>query len=646
MTGVALAVLFLSCLGAGAAVLHGLGMWRGQPALERGALAFAVGFGVVGWLAFWIGTAGFLSPGPVWGMCVVLSSGLVFWRLPAGGDDAPPLAPAAWLLLGVAALALLLDLFEAASPPIEADTLAYHFELPRRFVEEGRVFFVPRALSGATPLMVQMTYAVALALGPAESADVLLTGWTFISGWGASVLLFALARRWLPVSWALGLALLFQTLPATIYGAGSGQVEPRLALFVLAASAALIRGRDGKGLAPAVLLGVAAGFYAAGKYTGLLFLPAAGIALMCLGGRWFTRGLVFTLAAVFAGGQWYGWNFAHTGDPVFPLLFEVLGLEDNAYWNAEQAAYFADILAARGRILDGFFDALAYPFLATLAPLPEMSAGRVGLGPFVLLALPAALIGAWRRRRDLMESGLVPVAVMIAVFYALWVQFGGLPKVRHLLPLMPPLMLLVAVAALKVEGAARPLALALALSIALQVAGQGVFTRNHMVRWVAGEDKSAFLARTLGDEYKPVQWINAHSSEIGRLLLFERHLLYLIDVPTTVVHSLTKPVIETRDGRVRADSLYAKARDLGLTHIMDGSEEEDPLPGTFSHGLMRLGELGCLERVVSFDVRRIHSLTLRTAEMGPVRKTIWRLTPGTCPLSRDPVKLFPSGSGG
>ncbi|MEE9318338.1 MAG: hypothetical protein V3U48_08630 [Rhodospirillales bacterium] len=34
-------------------------------------------------------------------------------------------------------------------------------------------------------------------------------------------------------------------------GPGWGQVEARLALFVLAASAALIRGRDGKNLAPA-----------------------------------------------------------------------------------------------------------------------------------------------------------------------------------------------------------------------------------------------------------------------------------------------------------------------------------------------------------------------------------------------------------
>ena len=179
MTGLVLAVLFLSCLGGGAAVLNGLGLWRRQPALERGALAFAVGFGVVGWLAFWIGTAGVLSPGPAWGMCGVLCFGLVFWNRPPD-EGAHPFTPAAWLLLGVAAVVLVFDLLEAASPPIEADTLSYHFELPRQFVEGGRVFFVPRALSGATPLIVQMTYAVALALGPAESADALLSGWTLI----------------------------------------------------------------------------------------------------------------------------------------------------------------------------------------------------------------------------------------------------------------------------------------------------------------------------------------------------------------------------------------------------------------------------------------------------------------------------------
>ena len=634
MTGVALAVLFLSCLGAGAAVLHGLGLWRGQAALERGALAFAVGFGVVGWLAFWIGTAGVLSPGPAWGMCVFLSFGLVFWNRPAS-PGAHPFTPAAWLLLGVAFVALVFDLLEAASPPIKADTLSYHFELPRRFVEEGRVFFVPRALSAATPLITQMTYAVALALGPAESADALLTGWTLISGWGASVLLYALARRWLSVSWALGLALVLQTLPATIYGAGSGQVEPRLALFVLMASAALIRGRDEKGLAPALLLGVAAGFYAAGKYTGLLFLPAAGIGLMFLGGRWFSRATAFTLAALVAGGQWYGWNFAHTGDPVFPLLFGVLGLEDGLYWNADQAAYLGALLESRGQILDGFFDAIAYPFLATLAPLPEMSAGRIGLGPFILLALPAALIGAWRQRRDLMESGFVPVAVMIAVFYALWVQFGGIPKVRHLLPMMPPLMLLVAVAACKADGAARPLALALGLSIALQVAGQGVFTRTHVVRMLAGEDKAAFLARTFGDEYGPVQWINANGGRIGRILTTDRHLLYLIDVPSVLLHAATAPVVESRAGRVAPGPLYARARELGLTHIMDEHGEAEPEPATFTHALVRLGVLRCLAREADFQVRRFHSLTLRTAKMEPVNKVIWRLTPDTCAFPPD-----------
>lgn len=632
MTGVALAVLFLSCLGGGAAVLNGLGLWRGQPALERGALAFATGFGVVGWLAFWIGTAGALSPGPVWGMCGILSFGLVFWNRPSG-EGAHPFTPAAWALLGVAALALVFDLFEAASPPIEADTLSYHFELPRRFVEEGRVFFVPRALSGATPLIVQMTYAVALTLGPAESADALLTGWTLISGWGASVLLFALARRWLKVPWALGLALLFQTLPATIYGAGSGHVEPRLALFVLAACVALIQGREGKGLAPAVALGVAAGFYAAGKYTGLLFLPAAGIGLMFLGGRWFSRGAVFTLATLIAGGQWYGWNFVHTGDPVFPMLFGFLGLEDGPYWNADQAAYLAGILEARGRILNSVFDAIAYPFLATLAPLSEMSAGRIGLGPFVLLALPAALIGAWRRRWDLMEGGLVPVAVMVFIFYALWVLLGGVPKVRHLLPLMPPLMLCVTVAASKVDGAARPLALALGLSIALQVAGQGVFTRTHVVRMLGGEDKAAFLARTFGDEYAPVQWINANKARIGRILTTDRHLLYLIDAPTVVLHDATEPVLEIRPGRVRAASLYAGARALGLTHIMDEHGEADPAPATFTHALVRLGERGCLVREADFEVRTLRSITLRIIEAVPENKVIWRLTPETCTLS-------------
>ncbi len=82
---------------------------------------------------------------------------------------------------------------------------------------------------------------------------------------------------------------------------------------------------------------MAAGFYAGAKFTGLPFLLACALPLL-LGKAWFRGGLIYGAVALVAGGQWYLWGWVHTGDPVFPSLFAVLGLPDSDIWNATQHA--------------------------------------------------------------------------------------------------------------------------------------------------------------------------------------------------------------------------------------------------------------------------------------------------------------------
>ena len=49
-------------------------------------------------------------------------------------------------------------------------------------------------------------------------------------------MLFVLCRRHLGFNWSLAVTLIFLTTPAVIYGGGSGQVETRIALFVMVAA--------------------------------------------------------------------------------------------------------------------------------------------------------------------------------------------------------------------------------------------------------------------------------------------------------------------------------------------------------------------------------------------------------------------------
>ena len=326
-------------LGLGALVLRVLGLDRDITPGEHWAVSFAIGFGVLGWLVFPIGIVGALSAGPLWGLLLVSSLGVVFLRnsgLPVLRENPDAVAKA---LLALLAGVMLLDLAEALVPPADADSLAYHFNWPKRFIEAGTIAFIPQAWIGAVPLLVQMTYIPPLALG----GETALTLWTMASSWAGAALLVVFCRRHLSLNWSLAVALIYLTTPAIIFGGGSGQVEPKMTLFVMAGAWGVARSLETGRLSFAVLAGLAAGFFAGAKYMGLLYVAAAGLVILYQRGGWragLTTGAVFGVAAIASGFQWYAWNAVHTGAPVFPMFFEWLGHDDLNYWTADYSVWF------------------------------------------------------------------------------------------------------------------------------------------------------------------------------------------------------------------------------------------------------------------------------------------------------------------
>lgn len=157
----AVGVVFLQalcCLGLGAAILR---LFRITDALgpgERLTWAFAVGFGGLGWLLFFLGVAGRFSAGPLLILLVTGACGSVLLRgsaAPSNRADSPSSFGAAdYVLMAGMAIAVGFNLLEGLAPPADADTLAYHFALPKQFLQAGTLEFVPRAVDGAVPLLV------------------------------------------------------------------------------------------------------------------------------------------------------------------------------------------------------------------------------------------------------------------------------------------------------------------------------------------------------------------------------------------------------------------------------------------------------------------------------------------------------------
>ncbi len=632
MSVLAALLLFAACTGAGAQTLRGLGLFSNRNAVERFGLAFAVGLGTVGWLMFWPGIAGWFRPVLLWPMLCVLALGNLAFR------DAPTATEAtagnhrvlSLALIALAVLALAFDLAEGTAPPVDGDTLAYHFDRARTFAEGGRIDFQPIAISGAAPLLIHLSYGAAYALG----GETAMTLWTLASGWMGAVLLFGFLRRWLPVHWAGAGALLYQTLPAMVYGAGSGQVEARLALFVLAAFIGLADGWRERGERNAVLVGLGVGFYAASKMTGLLMIAAVAPLIAAPAGGRVRRVVLFGAAAAVAGCQWYFWNIAHTGDPLFPLLFPLVeraGLANPAYWDASHHAFFKGALAARADLISSFWTKLFYPLIATFRPPELIESGRVGLGPFFALAAPLAAVGVWLQRGRLRTHALFPVMLAVLFFYVLWLNFGGIPKVRHLLPVVPGLMacLLVAAHAFATRFGAKAAFAALALSLILQLGVLGIFSKTYAAYHFGGTDRDAFLADNVRG-YAGAKALNA-LADVGRVYVWERQLTYYLKPPSFFAAPFDQVTIDGRPGYVTPGRFYRQLRAAGITHLLVQEYSGDMKTKDVGLAIVGLAEAGCLAKVETVPVRFFASRTLKTMNTRDLDMLIWRVQ-DACPL--------------
>ncbi|MCA1910243.1 MAG: glycosyltransferase family 39 protein [Magnetospirillum sp.] len=626
MTAVAAALLLtLACLGAGAAVLRALRVLP-HPGGEAAAWSFVIGLGVVGWILF---VSFALGPFAYWPFALLLTLcalGVALLPRPRLSMGAAP-APIGIFLGAVLVAVLCVDLAEALSPMADADSLAYHFALPKRYVAEGLVFET-RAVEGAVPLLIQMLTAAALGLGGERAATL----WAMISGWGAALLLYTVARHRLSPSWSLALALCWQTVPTVTYAAGTGQIEVRTAMFTLLGLLAAAQASTKADWRYSATAGLAAGFFAASKYPGLVYAVGMAVPLVLCSGRWLRVGS-FAVAMLVAGSQWYLWNWWNTGDPLFPMLYGLLPYHDGVPWNAEQTRHMSQVFAAGELALPrDLFNSLAYPFLATVMPLPAFDAGRAGLGPFPLVMLPFALAGMRTGRL----SGLVArMTIGVIVVYAVWFLFGPSQRVRHLLPLMPVVILTMGFAAAGLRTMRGPVWAGLIAVMVVQLAAQAVIGIKYVRYLVSDQSRSDFLAANIGG-YEAARWLNAHLGADDKVILSKRELPYLLDIPYFYANNLYQAEVEVRGQDPDVERFWKQARRKGITHILtaDARTAQYPSPDTNALPWLagRLLNLNCAEVLATTDEPIFESRTLGNGGQR-LTMTILRLRNHTgCPL--------------
>ena len=598
----------ISCLGYGALLLRMTGTQDTLRADEQIAWALGLGSGVIGWLMFFVGVGGLFTEAAYTLVLALGLAGTIYVKDPLieCGKSLRDWRPGRGEIVSLGALGLFgaLSLAGALVPPTDADSLAYHFYLPKYFDSLGRIEFVPRAVDGAAPLLAQMAYLPVYGLGGEKA----LTIWVMANGWISAFLLFSLSRRFLSPEWSLVTTLLFITVPAYVYGAGAGQVEVRISIFVMIAAFSLSAAVRTGLVRHAVVCGIAVGFFMGSKYTGLLFALACGL-IIVIQRRWFIHGAVLTGVSVLVGSQWYIWNMIHTGDPVFPMMFELLkDAVDYRYWDALQHRIFVEQYLNIEKSLDititNFF---GYPFIATFFDLEGLESSRTGLGPYGFVALPFAVLGMWFTRHRVSVNALLIVGGLAFLFCAIWFFAGSPQRVRHLLPIYPVILLVVSVAA--VEGARKVssvpiLACGIVITLIIQFGGTALFSFGNVRHLIGANTRSQYIGDRVSG-YSAVEWINGRLRSTDHVYIEQRELAYLIKSRVYLGHPLTQSLVKSHALAGDPQILRRQLLDQGISHFLLPTvslADDNPLG--------QLVALGCINVVKSFKTKTLRSRTL------------------------------------
>jgi len=485
------------------------------------------------------------------------------------------------LLCGVLLITILMNLIAAFAPPSEADTMAYHFAVPKLFIKKHEIFYIPN-LTANMPMNQHMLYLLGMLL----KSDVLTALIIFVEGIFFVLAIILFCRRYLSVKTGILAATILYTVPLITNIASSGSVEIGLTLFTFLGFWAFFEWTQSRDIKWLIIAAVFVGFAIGTKYYGPISLISFGAiiifdlslsrelrfkqALMSLA--------IFGAVAVIVGAPWYIRNLVNIGNPFHPAFYGIFGGRD---WSAELNHYFKLIIQNEKRPLgDSFLKFILVPWDFTING-EKYNAGRIGYGPVFLAFCPAIpLLFLRKGSRRLYGYILLFSLVFSAVWF--WMAFQ---RARHLLPIMPGISIVISGVIIHCLGHGVKLlkyATVTFIGVALLLnLGINIVFNSQFVPVVLGiQAKDEYLTSQLWN-YKDVLWINANLSKEDRLLLRNRTICYYLEI---------EYFNDSYQGRIdwinikSVDELVKILHDMKITHLF---LDEENLTGSGLLGKLR-----------------------------------------------------------
>lgn len=513
--------------------------------------------------------------------------------------------PARPLLL-LAAMALVLTIVAALAPPTAGDALCYHLEIPKQFLHEHRIAYLPDTDNSTYPLLVEMLYLWALVLDGPVAAQLVHCGLGILLALAAVLLARPLLGR--KSSWAVGC----------------------LTLLVPGVSNQMTAPLNDIGLAAFTTLALTAWWHACVEEQHPNWYLLAG---WCLGGALGTKHLAIVFALVIAtvfvvyawrqrawrqvltggaatlvvaasvSGVWYLRAAWHHGNPVYPFFQDAISASGRPTLPADKAP-----------LGHGAVNFVAAPWMVTM--FPDRFGGRGHqLGVAFLAFLPGLVL--CRRLRKL--------ALLLQIAFGYFVCWYLLRQnVRFLLPLIP--LASVALAWVWIESRRLPVwprrlfALAMVLAVLANVAVCARRARDKVAVALGLETRESYLSRC-EPSYPIALWVNSLGQRT-HILSVEQRMFYFTGLATR--ESIYRRRTGYHHGLTSPGDLSRRLRDDGFTHVLladaicGSGIHYNPTLGRLVEAAIQSGGGATLERLAQREfedadgvVRRYRLIALR-----------------------------------
>lgn len=411
-------------------------------------------------------------------------------------------------------------------PPVSRDALIHHLALPKLYLKHGGVYEIPFMSFSYYPMNLDFLYLIPLYFGNDIIPKFIHFGFALLTAW----LIFYYLRRRTNQAYAMVGVVFFLSLPIIVKLSITAYVDLGLIFFSTASLLFIFKWLESRfNLKYLILSAVFCGLALGTKYNGLivlflltLFIPY--IRLRHTGNKrndFFgavASGMLFCIIALLIFSPWMIRNYHWTGNPIYPLYDNLF----NPQTGVSQSGL--DPFAVRKLV----FNESAWEMI--LVPLRVFFEGQDGnpqyfdgrLNPFLLLF---PIFAFWRTSSDSrILKAEKKTLLSFSVLYFAFAFFRTDMRIRYILPIIPPLVILSAFGIKNVSGLVkkagssnvrrigRPLVYVM-VAFALYLNAEYVFRQFNVVKpfgFLSGAvSRDEYIERYRG-EYPAMRFMNQH----------------------------------------------------------------------------------------------------------------------------------------